>query len=448
MKKAVEVVELGFGGYERCPASEMWRLELDRNRQVGILAGERSLYPNTFNIKDTGYLCGCFSGFEFVLAAIKNKRELKLDCTFLQGLHRASVAGVTRSVAVVGALDTVEMPLSSEFRRITETGYAILTEPDRVERNATDDGIRELLVEFRESPFSRFVQIVKVPDPASGRDNVIKTELQNEDEIRRALHAGQTVCIESCPMAEASGEEIQRNVVARIDVLFQQYLREEGQAHGDADKILFAIAKLIRGVEVTHPFEDGNCRTLNKLMNILLIRNNFPPTVLTNPNRIDAFSIRELAGEMRIGFKNYDNICKMRSDNTQGAESMPYGVIEEKIKVARCCYLGKNPNIALIVAHQIIESFPEYRLIPVDENKRLIAEVSSKLMKMNVLTQHDLHQLTQDYRAIQRGLLGLEGVRPQWTEGAAAASPVQAPAPTNQEPKKQNFISRLFGPKK
>ncbi|MDX1901729.1 MAG: Fic family protein [Gammaproteobacteria bacterium] len=67
---------------------------------------------------------------------------------------------------------------------------------------------------------------------------------------------------------------------------------------------LYAIIIFIQSCEQLHPFYDANCRTFCMLLlNHLLMRNGFPPAILTNPNRFDAFSRDELLIDVLDGMK-------------------------------------------------------------------------------------------------------------------------------------------------
>ncbi len=431
MRRTEVPLHRGMGGYERCPPSELWRLELDRNRQIGVNpTPNRLVKPNTFDQKDAGYLRGCFSGFEFVLAAIQQEEPLKLDSTFLQNLHKACVSGLTRDVPMEGASDPwmfQSVPINSDFRSFTGSGYSILVDPAAVDQNATEEGVKELVEEFHHTNLNTFVEVERI----SGEPKV--TELRSYAEIITEIQSGKTVAIQSRERKGESPQSIQKEVTDSIDELFHRYGVQIRQAGDDQDKILHAIATLIRGIEVIHPFEDGNCRVLNKLMNILLIKNHLHPSVLTNPNRIDGFSVNQLVGEIKQGMKNFDNICNGQSDNEIQGKAQPYSKIDEDVVNMRCCYVQNNPNVTRVVAINIVKS--TLRTIPPQERQKVfnqhLEETMHLLREKPVFTAKELSDIQSNVLAKLHSATQRSVVLPRWVEKEGAQqTPNMAQNPT------------------
>lgn len=423
MRKTEVPIHKGMGGYERCPPSELWRLELDRNRQIGVNpTPSRLVKPNTFDQRDAGYLRGCFSGFEFVLTAIQQEEPLKLGSAFLQNLHKACVSGVTRDVAVEieGSMTVQAVPINSEFRSVTGSGYSILLDPSKIDQNATEEGVRELIEEFRRTPLNSFVQVEKVFDEKQGREVPKVLELRTYEDIIATIQSGKAVAIQSRERKGESPQSIQKEVTQSIDELFHRYGVHIKQADNDPDKILHAIATLIRGIEVIHPFEDGNCRVLNKLMNILLIKNHLHPAVLTNPNRIDGFSANQLVGEIKQGMKNFDNICNGQSDNEIQGKAQPYSRVDEEVFNMRCCYVQNNPNVTMVVAINIVKSAMSTVMIPPQERKKVFNQHLEETMQLlrgkPVFTGKELRYIQSDLLAKLQSATQRSVVLPRWVE--------------------------------
>lgn len=68
------------------------------------------------------------------------------------------------------------------------------------------------------------------------------------------------------------------------------------------------IAKCVQEINQIHPFADGNTRTCNILLNILLIKEGMSPVLLANPNRLDCFSHEQIVQFIREG-QNYFKTC-------------------------------------------------------------------------------------------------------------------------------------------
>ena len=76
------------------------------------------------------------------------------------------------------------------------------------------------------------------------------------------------------------------------------------QAENNSERKLDVIINFIQSLEQLHPFGDGNCRTfVMLLLNRELIKNGFQPTMMSNPNQFDLFSINELKNEVKKGWE-------------------------------------------------------------------------------------------------------------------------------------------------
>jgi hypothetical protein len=83
---------------------------------------------------------------------------------------------------------------------------------------------------------------------------------------------------------------------------YHQAIQEAGDNYMQK---LQAICKFLSTLERVHPFNDGNCRTVYFLLQKLLIDNNFPPSVLENPNIFDGFSVNELVEKVVLGMDRF-----------------------------------------------------------------------------------------------------------------------------------------------
>lgn len=99
-------------------------------------------------------------------------------------------------------------------------------------------------------------------------------------------------------------DDVSDSLEQRMQVYVDTYKSSIKNANNPIDKLI-AIVTFVRDCEQSHPYADGNCRTLCMLLlNHLLMRNGFPPAILDNPNRFDCCSIKGLLAEVVGGMKN------------------------------------------------------------------------------------------------------------------------------------------------
>jgi len=103
---------------------------------------------------------------------------------------------------------------------------------------------------------------------------------------------------------------IQMCFAQRFDHLVERYNQEVAAARMP-DHRLVAISRIVRDLELLHPFPDGNGRTLVAvLMNHLLLANGFLPAILWDPNIDAELSVLEFADEIRRGMKNTEMLLR------------------------------------------------------------------------------------------------------------------------------------------
>jgi len=72
---------------------------------------------------------------------------------------------------------------------------------------------------------------------------------------------------------------------------------------------LYSLVKLVKTLELIHPFSDGNCRTICiLLLNKELVRNGFKPVILEDPNQFDGHTIEELVQKVKEGMQNTEQV--------------------------------------------------------------------------------------------------------------------------------------------
>lgn len=85
----------------------------------------------------------------------------------------------------------------------------------------------------------------------------------------------------------------------------QQYYEWMREAGDNKDGQLLAIIKFGRLIDASHPFTDGNIRTVRLLMFMLMIANDLDPTMMMNPNLFDSYHSSEILVAVKEGQHTY-----------------------------------------------------------------------------------------------------------------------------------------------
>ena len=97
---------------------------------------------------------------------------------------------------------------------------------------------------------------------------------------------------------------VQMQFAVKMEALVSEFNQRIATARRKNDKLL-AIARLVRHLELLHPFPDGNCRTfVNLLMQHLLLFHDFCPAIVKDPNLDAEYSDAEFAVEILRGMDN------------------------------------------------------------------------------------------------------------------------------------------------
>lgn len=134
------------------------------------------------------------------------------------------------------------------------------------------------------------------------------------------------------------------------------------------DEKIDAIIILAKGLLNLHVWSDGNGRLCaHQLLNLLLIKNNLPPTFLVN-NCLDAFEIRELRDRVKEGMKSFSAKCNKNINNNL-----------EKYRTKNNLPISKESDFIIAIIHNKL-----------DAAKTLFYEMVSNLS----LTKKDLEFFT------------------------------------------------------
>jgi hypothetical protein len=145
-----------------------------------------------------------------------------------------------------------------------------------------------------------------------------RLHIVNCDKTRKFQCIGETIpnefylkCATKAPRRNFYGfsvltcEQPRKTLVECLEFHIQKYKNEMQMAGSDNIKKLQAICRFLSTVERIHPFYDGNCRTVYFLLHKLLIDNNFPPSLLDNPNIFDGLAVNELVEKVILGMDKF-----------------------------------------------------------------------------------------------------------------------------------------------
>lgn len=126
----------------------------------------------------------------------------------------------------------------------------------------------------------------------------------------------------------------------RLSSIINEFNARMAQDLSEEEKIK-AIAWCVREILLTHPFSDGNGRTISLLLNKLLLQHNLSPTIIENPTRIDGFSLNELCAEIKRG----QDVFRGQRGYLPPVDDM-VSPTEDSV-----LYLENNPNVAALLVY-------------------------------------------------------------------------------------------------
>lgn len=254
------------------PQDDIWRLFYDGYLQR-LENGWRE-YEN----REPGFMIATFQAFLFLIQTI----DAPLSLNIILGLHFAATLDVKK-------LNTETIP--GRCRNNLGVCFDLLPrESGHEDANASLAGLIQLAKNEKQP------EKYKILHYRSRRRRFFLTsgeDLRSAIAKRRMEH----VYIQADERPREAIEEDLRSLIADYN--------HEISRLSPIEKLL-AIARLSGEMERIHPFRDGNCRTLcNMLVIRELIRNDFPPAILNNPNRLGGYSSEECVMEFIEGMKNF-----------------------------------------------------------------------------------------------------------------------------------------------
>lgn len=251
------------------PKNYMWKLCIDRkDHEKGKFA---------YEIKDPGYLSGTLKGLKFIRKNINNI----IDNSFIHELHTICVKEVeysNKSIIPTGFGPQENQHIYYPFQISKCTTLA------KIE---LDSEKLIYIKSFCKNPKITFSEI---------HDKYCS--YYNSQTKRLISKVGWQ------PLNLTFKERLKFSIDKR-SIAIMTYNKEILNSTNDKDK-LYAIAKLIRFLEILHCYADGNLRTCNLLLIKLLIDNNFYPCILKDPHLLHGYlCVSELVKEIIEGVKYF-----------------------------------------------------------------------------------------------------------------------------------------------
>jgi Ankyrin repeats (3 copies)/Fic/DOC family len=97
-------------------------------------------------------------------------------------------------------------------------------------------------------------------------------------------------------------------IANRVKTILNDYHSQMAQLVDNDESLMEKLRIIVRAIqqlELTHPFRDGNGRITYALLNLMLLQNKLPPTILFDPNFFDGHSEEELVTQVLKGMENF-----------------------------------------------------------------------------------------------------------------------------------------------
>lgn len=273
------------------PQDELWRLFIDGFRQ------EEGKYAFDKGIMAEG---GYYASMEMAWKKMVKEIDKPLTVDYLVKIHEAAVGKLKedgRNLKVLrGPNDTPE-------------SFGLIAKKDDLDNpdwNCTKEGIREFL---------EFVRENKEQLSLDGQEYALNVIVNNRPfPVEYNIYRNDRTLEEIVDELYAAAKEAKLQFNARGDArvgatkILADYNANIATAKTEKEK-LYAIVDCVARLERLHSFQDANCRTMILVLNKLLMQNKLSPTILENPNRMDALSKAELIREIKIGQQHFKQQC-------------------------------------------------------------------------------------------------------------------------------------------
>ncbi len=272
----------------RFPLEHMWRFFIDGWRQTTVLQ---------FDEAEPNYISRCLAAFYFACSVPNTHRP---NAQFLRDIHHFALGNVHN---VSKGEDTHNTLGRFYYENVT---FSISTQ-----WNLTHNGLQEI-IEHNASilPIERRYEIAHFPP-----DIARKVLAEKSDFIGR---------VRSVNRAEGLDRHIDF-VIARYNLSIENIIASKDSIAEKEDRALTALVIMIAELERTHPFCDGNTRTIcmvflhSELIRLASLYGfNFVPSITVDPNRFDGWSISELKQLVTVGMLR---TLEIKDANQRGEQS-------------------------------------------------------------------------------------------------------------------------------
>ena len=356
-----------FYGYQ---PENLWYLLFDYNRRDLGPAGfdkSRKEKAKEGDEREVGYLSGMFSGFDYVLATI----DEPLSRNYLRDLHSRALSMTVEEMHGGDYRDPF-MPNLGYNVGVISSGLTV-TGP---RRNVTLAGLKGLRDKIRNG--DNYFRIIFKEDETHITplvvDRLLKSGLLAMEEETLYEHKGHmNNSLEALKRDDLSDEEFfkkvrventaviirvacsQADLFRRLDSIIDLFHQEMTAPQISEEGKIRAIAICLHEILLTHPFPDGNGRTMALLLNKLLLQYNLCPAILMNPTIIDAFSIKQLSAAIGKGQYTF-KICYRR----------PY------FGPGKVIFLKNNPNVTALFIYTAVAAATQWDTINVGDRKGIM----------------------------------------------------------------------------
>ncbi len=253
--------------FDSFPSDQLWRLFID-----GIDHPVKGKFG--FEIKEPGYLSGCYRGFRYGIKLIKTRK--KVDAQVLVEIHDRATNGVHEYHSLEKKYITHEKGFR-DHEPTYDPSIWCLSELG----NFSHDGAKELIMES---------------------DKI--DELYGKSLYKHKLYQYQAMVGDDVIYLRfglLSGKEKIEKIIN--DILETCYKALENTDTTTQEKES-SISECIKHIQRIHPFQDGNCRTITTILtNLMRLQIGLFPTIWNNPNITDACSCSEITTAQQAGAK-------------------------------------------------------------------------------------------------------------------------------------------------
>lgn len=261
-KSGREKYQLAFQGL---PQEQFYKMFIDKERLQNPETNELGYPPHLlFDVKEPGYYKSMIMAFDTMSHSID---KTAINVSLIIDIRNIAVQGV-------GKIQQWPVPSGSYYY------YGLLS--DKIDPHA----LKELMMDG-----VLYVSYLD-PDKLKDRNNYLSyLTMRNGDYyVNSSFSAGNRIDI----------------IKEKLRSYFLRYEKEIKKAK-NIDEKLFAIADLLRTLEIYHFLPDGNQRTYAFLMlNKLLIENNLLPAILDSPFIFDGYrTVKDTAAFIKLGIDNF-----------------------------------------------------------------------------------------------------------------------------------------------